>query len=380
MGMGLLEGEAMSTSKGHVVLPNEAVDEYGADTVRLFLLNSAEPWQDFDWRDDQVAATRDQLERFWNRAQEVVDYDAPEGPGLTHIDRWLLSKLQDTVREATEALDEFETRTASQAAFYGFEEHLKWYRRRADLDRPGAKWTLQEVLRARLRLLAPFIPFVANELHEQLTGEPATEWPEPDTGFESERTEVEEGLIGELTDDVHDIVDVTGTDPDRVRVFVAADWKRDVFDQVVETGPDVGAVMSEVMGDPDLRERGDEVNDLVQELVEFVRERDEATLDALDEVDEVSVYEHATRFLGEEFDADVEVVSEDDTDAEEAATPCRSAPRCTWSSGRGRNRRATGPACRPGRTRCRRRVPLRVRRRRGRRRRPGWPARSSRTA
>ncbi|MFB6353339.1 MAG: leucine--tRNA ligase, partial [Halobacteriales archaeon] len=152
MGMGLLEGEAMSSSRGHVVLPGEAVERYGADTARFFLLNSSEPWQDFDWRAEEVQSARSQLDRFWRRAQDVIA-DAPaRGPteepaadggtaALARIDRWLLSKLQDVVEAATEAMEGFETRTASQAAFYELEEHLRWYRKRADLDRPGARRT-----------------------------------------------------------------------------------------------------------------------------------------------------------------------------------------------------------------------------------------------
>jgi len=146
MGMGLLEGEKMSSSKGHVVLPGQAIERFGADTVRFFLLNSSEPWQDYDWRADRVGDTRDQLDRFWNRAREVIDYGVEdvvdvtvdlemeetavsstadgEIPDLPHIDRWLLSKLQETIRTCTDAMDRFETRTASQTAFYGFEEHL----------------------------------------------------------------------------------------------------------------------------------------------------------------------------------------------------------------------------------------------------------------
>ena len=334
MGMGLLEGQKMSSSKGHVVLPGEAVDEYGADTARFFLLNSAEPWQDFDWRADQVETVHGQLRRFWSRATRIIedseadhreasdsraaeprDEDAPDDPDLRPIDEWLLSKLQSTVREATEALEGFETRTASQAAFYAFEESLRWYRRRTDLDRPGARYTQREVLRTRLSLLAPFVPFMANELHERLTGEPATEWPEVDESLASASVEAREHLIRNLTDDVNDIVDVVGSDPDTVRVYVAADWKRDVLEQVVETGPDVGAVMGEVMSDPDLREKGDAVNQLVQELVEVVRERDSETLADLRELDELTVYEDAAAFLEREYGADVEVYAEDDPDA-----------------------------------------------------------------
>jgi leucyl-tRNA synthetase len=315
MGMGLLEGQSMSSSKGHVVLASEAIERYGADTVRFFLLNSSEPWQDFDWRSEQVEGTRKQLERFFSRAREVIEAPAGER-NLKSVDCWLLAKLQATIQDATEAMDAFETRTASQTAFYGFEEHLKWYRRRADLDRPGARWTLRQVLDARLRLLAPFVPFVANELYEQLAGIPVedADWPEPDPEFESPRIEVEEGLVQDLFADVREVVEVTGTDPGTIRIYVAADWKRRVFEAVVEKGPDVGAVMGSVMQRESLRERGDEVNELVQQLVEDVRERPEWAVEKLVEIDERSVYEDAARFLSREFDAEIEIYGKGDAD------------------------------------------------------------------
>ena len=312
MGMGQLDGESMSSSRGHVALPAETIDEYGADTVRFFLLNSSEPWQDFDWRADDVGATRDQLERFWNRAVERIEGPAGERD-LERIDRWLLSHLQETVREVTDALENFETRTASQAAFYRFDEHLKWYRRRTDLDRPGARFTLRTVLETRLRLLAPIIPFMTNELHERLTGEPAEDvpWPEPVPEFDDPAVIAEETLVEDLLSDVRDIVGVTDTDPETIRVYVAADWKRDVFETVRQVGPNQGQVMGEVMQDEQLRAKGDAVNDLVGELVSFVRERDDETLETLAGIDERTVYEDSVDFLEAAFDATVEVYTED---------------------------------------------------------------------
>jgi len=328
MGLGLLEGEKMSSSKGHVVLPGEAIERYGADTVRFFLLNSAEPWQDYDWRAEEVGATRDQLERFWDRAVELVKADPQSDPDREPIDRWLYSKLQSTVRGVAEALEHFETRTASQAAFYRFEEHLRWYRRRTDTDRPGAVRTLRDVLSVRLRLLAPFVPFMANELHERLTGEPAEEaaWPDPDPDFESPVVEARETLVADLLEDVRDIVEVTGTDPETVRVYVAADWKRAVFDAVHEVGPDIGAVMSAAMEDASLRERGEAVNDLAGDLVAFARGRDDDRLDALAELDERAVYEDATAFFEREFDAAVEVYAEDGDPVDPEGTADQSVP------------------------------------------------------
>ena len=313
MGMGQLEGSSMSSSRGHVVLLDEAIDRYGADTVRFFLLNSSEPWQDFDWRSDEVSSTRDQLGRFWNRAVEIVESE-PGEPDLERVDRWLLARLQEAVREVTRAMDRFETRTASQTAFYRFEEHLRWYRRRADLDRPGARWTLRTVLETRLRLLSPFVPFLANELHERLTGEPAEDapWPEPDPTFEDPSVVHEEALVRTVLEDVRDIVEVTGTEPTVIRLYVAADWKHEVFEAVAETGPDVGAVMGRVMTDETLRERGNEVNQLVQELVEVVRGLSDEEAATLAAVDEEAVYGDAGSFLAREFDADVELYREDE--------------------------------------------------------------------
>jgi leucyl-tRNA synthetase len=223
-------------------------------------------------------------------------------------------------------MDRFETRTASQTAFYNFEEHLKWYRKRTDTDRPGARWTLREVLRTRLRLLAPFVPFMATELHERLMGDPIADaaWPEPDAEFESTVTEVEERLVENLTEDVRDIVDVTDTDPETVRVYVAADWKHTVLDEVVETGPNVGAVMGNVMQNEELREKGDAVNDLVQDLVADVRERPDDELDVLADVDELAVYEEARAFFEREFDATVELYREGE-DAHDPADKARNA-------------------------------------------------------
>ena len=332
MGMGLLEGEKMSSSKGHVVLPGAAIEEYGADTVRFFLLNAAEPWQDYDWRAEQVESVRTQLERFWSRAGEIVDDPGPaERPALSTADRWLLSRLQRTIETVTDALDGSETRSASQAAFYDFEEDLRWYRRRTDRSRPAARWTLRETLETRLRLLAPFVPFLANELHEELTGTPAEDaaWPEPDAAWLDRGVEAAEAQVERLVDDVQGIQqslrnadeDVPEANPDRIRVTVAAGWKHDVFGTVAEVGADQGAVMGEVMSDPDLRERGNAVNDLVSELVGFVRGRDADDLGALAGLDEAAIYEDAAGFLETEFDA--EIVVERETDDEAGAVPFR---------------------------------------------------------
>ena len=75
-GMGLLEGNKMSSSKGNVILLQDAIKKYGADVVRLFLMSSAEPWQDFDWREIELKGTKKRLEwfsEFSNRIEELKE-------------------------------------------------------------------------------------------------------------------------------------------------------------------------------------------------------------------------------------------------------------------------------------------------------------------
>ena len=107
-GMGLLEGNKMSSSKGNVVLLKDAIRDYSADVVRLFLMASAEPWQDFDWREKEVLGTKRRLEWFREFAAKVeevkgspLDLSNIEEVELTRtIDLWMISQLNQQIGRA----------------------------------------------------------------------------------------------------------------------------------------------------------------------------------------------------------------------------------------------------------------------------------------
>jgi len=138
----------------------------------------------------------------------------------------------------------------------------------------------------------------------------------PDPDLEDPRVEAEEELVRSLLSDVREVVEVTGTDPETIQVYVAPDWTREVFDAVVAVDGDQGAAMGRLMDDEAMRERGNAVNDLVGDLATFVREQPDDRVSVLRDVDEVAVYEDAADVLAREFDADVEV-----SPAEAAADP-----------------------------------------------------------
>jgi leucyl-tRNA synthetase len=237
-GMGLLNGAKMSSSKGNVFLLEDAVKEFGADTVRMFLVGSAEPWQDFDWRNDLVTSTRKQIDRFITTVMECRS--ATESPG--DLDSWLRSRLQGHIARTTEALERFQTRQALQEAFFGIESDLKWYRRRLPAGSSGSVY-LHELCSVWIRLLAPVIPFTGEYLWKVLGGEGLVSfapWPEADTAAVDRSVEVAEDLLARTVEDIEAILKIIQLEPAAITIYTAPEWKRTIFKTVASTNEKTG--------------------------------------------------------------------------------------------------------------------------------------------
>ncbi len=221
-----LEGQKMSKSKGPLLTLKEAVAENGADVTRLYILANAEYTQDVDWKNDGVAAARSQLERFYNLAREIIeDKSINEGAELTLIDRWMLSRLQRRIGEATAAMDNIQTRRTLQSGFYLLFNDLRWYQRR------GGKNQLRRVLSAWVRLMAPFTPHVCEELWTYL-GEgyvSLAAWPEADASLIDEQAEQAEELLERTLNDVQEILNVTRAAPTKITLYTSPAWKQEML-------------------------------------------------------------------------------------------------------------------------------------------------------
>ncbi|MDY6771450.1 MAG: leucine--tRNA ligase [Candidatus Nanohaloarchaea archaeon] len=309
-GMGLLEGEKMSSSKGHVILPENAIADYGADTVRFFMFASCEPWQDFDWREDEVVEYRKKLQRFHKRTLEL--YGSGEQREPTRIDRYVRSRLNRMIQNAEDALEDFQTRKASINAFFELNNLINWYRQRADTLNQDV---IEEVLDAQIRMMAPFIPHLCEQLwdetgHRGLVTE--ADWPEVDPDAIDDEVEAGEELLKATIDDIQEIEDMVG-DYDTVHVALAADWKREAVRRIKtyfdEHGDiDIGALMDELTGDSELREYADQLSGLVKD---YKQNPGELPGQVLATQAESEVFEEAQGFLADRFDADIEIEPED---------------------------------------------------------------------
>ncbi|HXR14425.1 MAG TPA: isoleucine--tRNA ligase [Solirubrobacteraceae bacterium] len=194
--LGLLvdaEGQKMSKSVGNVVVPWEVIDRFGADAFRWYFFTSKQPWDGYRFSVDAVGeGVRLFLRQLWNTYSFYVLYanasdDAAAGGELTDLDRWALSRLASTVETVREHLDDYDATNAGRAIAEFVEDLSNWYVRRSrrrfwDGD-SGALQTLRFVLVTVAQLLAPFTPFIADELYDNLDGELASvhlcDFPEP---------------------------------------------------------------------------------------------------------------------------------------------------------------------------------------------------------
>jgi isoleucyl-tRNA synthetase len=179
------EGQKMSKSRGNVVEPWEVIDAHGADAFRWYYLTAQQPWSGYRFSVDTVGeSVRQFLLTLWNTYSFWVLYANAEnlGPGdfdglleaTGDLDRWALSKLQSTVATVREHMDAFDCTAAGRAIAEYVEELSNWYvrlsRRRFWEGDRVAFATLRHCLLETAALLAPFTPFLADEIHLNLAG------------------------------------------------------------------------------------------------------------------------------------------------------------------------------------------------------------------
>jgi leucyl-tRNA synthetase len=230
-GMVLKDGAKMSKSKGNTVDPQELIEKYGADTVRLFMMFAAPPEQSLEWSDDGVQGSFRFLKRFWSA---VVEH-AGKGPaGDVDIDA--LNDTQKELRRKTHQTiakinDDIGRRHSFNTAVAASMELLNAVNKLADESDAG-RAVAHESLQAVVVMLSPMVPHICHALWQELGHESALidqRWPEVDeSALELEQIEMVVQVNGKLrgrvsvaVDAAKEVVEAAAFADENVQRFIA---------------------------------------------------------------------------------------------------------------------------------------------------------------
>lgn len=171
------QGRKMSKSLGNGVDPIDVIDKYGCDSLRFFLSTSSAPGMDLRYDEEKVAASWNFINKLWNASRFVLmnlDGFTKEDYSLDNIDildKWLLTRLNKTIKEVTKSMEKYEFNNASSCLYnFIWDDFCSNYIEiaKSKLDNPTTKSVLFKALTDILKMLHPFIPFVTEEIYQML--------------------------------------------------------------------------------------------------------------------------------------------------------------------------------------------------------------------
>jgi leucyl-tRNA synthetase len=316
-GMLMVEGQGMHKSKGNFITMKGAVEKYGADATRCGLLIGAEGMDDPDWRADNVTDLKTKFEALMGFVGQIIAQAKKDEN--TPLERWLTSRMQQRIKDVTAALDDLKTRTALQTALFETWNDLKWYIQRKGNSEAKA---LLDAVKDWLKMLAPFAPFMCEELWSQ-TGEggfiSVAKWPLYDPAKVDVAAEEQENLVTDVMTDTNNILKAMKIAPKRIVYFTAADWKWQVYLKIVAKTvageAKINEVMKEFASDPSLKPHMKDIAPMVPRVIKALTKVSgdrKANILKIGEVNEKTILDGTAAFLKDRFNAEISVYRETD--------------------------------------------------------------------
>ena len=325
----MMEGAKMSKSFGNIIPLREALTKFGADPIRLSVMSTAELLQDADFSPNIARAMRDRVERLYKFVSETVK--TPEkkkstADELNRLDKWMISRLQEHIETATNAMDILAVRKAIHTIIYELDQDFQWYRKRSSTEKEERKGAVDhvqsQVVNAQIRMLAPVAPHICEEMWQMTGGKgfiATALWPNADHSLIDIEAEENETLIMNVIDDTQNIIKVTNVKPKRICYYTAAAWKQQIWNNAL--GKSLSGkiaqkdLMKELMTKPEIRKKAEEVSKFVNLVVTELNQMPEERKRRLQEVkstDEGQTLRDAEGFIKKQLKAKIEVYGEED--------------------------------------------------------------------
>ena len=227
-GMMMVEGEKMSKSKGNVITLHNALDTFGADSLRAALMDGAEGMDDLDWREKNACDIQSKLNSIPAFVNSLVA-SADKNSKYEQADYWLENQIQRHISSVTANLEALKTKSAFQEAFYTYWNDLRYYVARSesrDVD------LVRYAVNTWIKLLAPFVPYTSEELYA-ISGSKEIvaldKFPVLELSKLHPEAEVSELLLQRLLEDSKKIMKMLPQPAKKIHIYLAESWQYDLF-------------------------------------------------------------------------------------------------------------------------------------------------------
>ncbi len=278
----LMQGKKMSKSLGNIIPLRHAIEEYGADCIRLTMLASAEILQDSDFSFDLVKGIRSKLLEIYrtvgvhmsifSKNQNSVEQNQLE-------DIWISNRIQHFILETTSAIEKFRIREALHNILYLMDSDLQWYqKRKAAKNKLIQNNLLKDFFEVRIKLLSPFAPFFCEEIWEMMGNHSfisLSQWPEANNSKIYPKSEDNERLIQDTILDIQKITKVTKIIPKKIMIYTASQVKSTLYKKLLDkiqrqSITNFGIMMKEFVNDSEVKEFVKRSPDLVKKMIDDI--------------------------------------------------------------------------------------------------------------
>lgn len=319
----MMNGAKMSKSMGNIIPLRTAIRDHGADPIRLAIISSAELLQDADFNMESVTGIQNKIESLLEECSRLKNEPISE---LQAEDKWILSKTQNLISQVTESVEKMRLREGLHDILFSFESDLSWYNKRVQAkERKDVSGILYKINSARVAMLSPFAPHIAEEMWEKLgqTGLVSkSQWPE----YSKENVYVtsiqSEELLKGTINDIANILKVTKITPQKIVIYVnSEEFKKTVYHKILKImvggQNNMGIVMKELIADPkttEAKKMPDYIQKVIKDLHSESEEIKQMKLESA-EFDEKEFLSAELSSIGKkEFGVEIQVFSESDSD------------------------------------------------------------------
>jgi leucyl-tRNA synthetase len=253
----LMDGKKMSKSMGNIIPLRSTIKQFNADSIRVAMLVLGELLQDVDFSFSTLKGIYSRLNEIYEFGKDlvtklknatnpkVIDGDFSDlFIELEWEDKWLLQRVNSTIKEITISFEEMRIRDALNTVLYLMDKDFEWYKKRKQSrsDQVSSNNTglfvISYFFRARIKMLAPFCPFLAEELWELLEPQKGSifqdSWPSMKSELVNPITDENEQEISNILDDLHKILRVTkNTQLKNIHIYLSSNDKKILYDKVL---------------------------------------------------------------------------------------------------------------------------------------------------